>query len=242
MVETILFDLDDTLLVNPTATFIPAFMQSLGRFFSDRVPEERMTAALLAGSDAMQRNGGKGRTNQEAFSAAFSPLLGIEEATLAAALKKFYSQEYPKLRSLTGVNPLARPVLRWAFDEGYSVVIATDPMFPLTAIEQRLEWAGVPPGDFGYRLITSYENMHATKAETAYYQEILELLGTAASDCVMVGDDWQRDIEAAAGVGIPGFWIADGCGREPPTSRGRGLDLLEGRGTLEDFRSWLRGE
>jgi len=39
--------------------------------------------------------------------------------------------------------PEARSVVQAVFDAGYDVVIATNPLFPDTAIRQRMEWADV---------------------------------------------------------------------------------------------------
>ena len=93
------------------------------------------------------------------------------------------------------------------FAQGYKVVIATSPVFPLTAIEQRLEWAGVR--DFDYALITSYENMHACKPHLPYYQEILSKIGCRAEECLMVGNSFEEDIAPATELGIMAFWVVE---------------------------------
>ncbi len=103
--------------------------------------------------------------------------------------------------------PAAVELVRTAFAKRLQVVIATNPMFPRTAVETRLEWAGVPASDFPYTLITTYENMHAVKPHQAYYQEILDKVGCKAENALMVGDDWQRDIEPAAALGLFTYWI-----------------------------------
>jgi len=142
------------------------------------------------------------------------------------------------LRPLTRTLPEARPLVEWALERGLQVAIATNPLFPRTAIEQRLEWAGVPVGarwPRPYALVTSYEIMHATKANPAYYHEILAHLGRQPGECLMVGDDWERDIAPAASVGIPVYWIA-APGKVPPAD-----DVaLVGQGMLGDLWDWLR--
>jgi FMN phosphatase YigB (HAD superfamily) len=103
--------------------------------------------------------------------------------------------------------PAAVELVRTAFSKGLQVVIATNPMFPLPAVETRLAWAGVPSSDFPYDLITTYENMHAVKPHLAYYQEILDKVGSKAENVLMVGDDWRRDIEPASTLGLFTYWI-----------------------------------
>jgi hypothetical protein len=134
------------------------------------------------------------------------------------------------LSSLTRLLPEARPLVEWTFERGLQVTIATNPLFPGTAIEQRLEWAGVPVGarlPRPYALVTSYEIMHAT-------------LGRQPGECLMVGNDWERDIAPAASVGIPVYWIAE-PGDAPPPYGGDKRGVLVGQGTLADLWAWVRG-
>ena len=59
----------------------------------------------------------------------------------------------------------------WARQTGRKVVVATNPMFPETAILQRVQWAGFPEDGAGFDLVTTIENSHATKAHSEYYSE-----------------------------------------------------------------------
>ena len=97
-------------------------------------------------------------------------------------------------------------------------------------IEQRMEWAAVGVDRFEYAHVTSYENSHATKAQPAYYREILDALGRGPEECLMVGDNWSWDMVNAAEVGIPGYWIAEPS--SPPPSAG---SMPAGQGSLDDF-------
>jgi len=233
MLKAILFDLDDTLLSNNMETFIPAYFRALTRYVGNRITPERLISELLRGTQAMEANDGTGPTNEEAFAAAFYPALDCEPAEVKPLFEQFYEEEFASLRPLTSQLPEARDVVGWAFERGLQVVVATNPMFPRSPTEQRLDWAGVPVSDFNYTLVTTYEDMHATKAHSSYYREILTRLNQQPHECVMVGDDWQRDIAPAASVGIPVYWIAN-PDDTPPT---RDIPLV-GRGTLRDL--WHR--
>ncbi len=235
MLKAILFDLDDTLLGNSMDTFIPAYFQALTRYVAEWVPPEQLISELLRCTRAMEANDGTGPTNEERFAAAFFPALGYDPDELRPVFDQFYVEEFPKLRGLTRTRPEARPLVEWAFERGLQVAIATNPLFPRSPIEQRLAWAGVPVTEFDYALVTCYENMHATKAHPAYYREILDRLGRRAGECLMVGDDWERDIVPCASVGIPGYWIAK-PGDVPPSDE----VPLVGQGTLGDLWDWIR--
>jgi HAD superfamily hydrolase (TIGR01549 family) len=231
----LLLDLDDTLLHNPMDVFLPAYFRALTRSVACLVPPEQLMAELVRGVQAMDANEGTGLTNEESFAAVFYPALGQEREDLEPAFDRFYADEFPKLQTLTRRLPEARPLVEWALARGLQVAIATNPLFPSTAIEQRLAWAGLAVTEIDYTLVTTYENSHATKANPAYYREIVASLGREPQECLMVGDDWQRDVVPAAAVGIPVYWIAP-PGETPPAA-----DVaLAGQGTLADLWDWLR--
>jgi len=242
MLKAILFDLDDTLLGNPMETFVVAYFQALTRHVAHLIPPERLISELMRATQAMEINDGNGPTNEETFAAVFYPALGHERAALEPLFERFYAEEFPKLRTLTQPRAEARLLVEWAFEHGLQVIIATNPLFPRTAIEQRLEWAGVPVTEFDYALVTTYEDMHATKAHPAYYREIVTRLGRQPGECLMVGDDWGRDIAPAASVGIPVYWIAEPDDAPPslPPHRGDKRGVLVGQGTLAGLWGWVR--
>jgi len=237
MLKAILFDLDNTLLVNSMETFMPAYLQAFTSHVAHLISPACFFSELLRGTRAMDTNDGAGLTNEEAFASVFYPALGHERAALEPVFEQFYAKEFPKLRPLTQPRPEARALVEWAFECGLQVVIATNPLFPRSAIEQRLEWAGVPITKFGYTLVTSYEIMHATKANPAYYREILAHLGRQPDECLMVGDNWEWDVAQASSVDIPVYWIAE-PGEAPPAD-----DVTPvGQGTLTDLWKMVKSE
>jgi len=234
--KAIFFDLDDTLLGNSMETFMPAYFQAIAGYAAHLVPPERLLSELIRGSRAMIANDGTGLTNEEAFAAVFYPALGYERAELEPLFEQFYVEKFPKLQPLTQTRPETRPLVEWAFERGLQVVIATNPLFPRTAIEQRLDWAGVPVTEFDYALVTTYEELHATKDHPAYYREILAYLGREPGECMMVGDNWRWDVVHPTEVGIPAYWIA-----EPDEELPEGDVTPVGQGTLADLWEWLGG-
>ena len=228
--KALLLDLDDTLLGNAMETFIPAYFRALTDFITEIQPPERLIEQLLIAARTMDGNAGTGPTNQEVFSSAFFPALGSPRKELEPRFERFYAEAFPLLRPLTNRRPSAPRIIEWAKERDLQVAIATNPMFPRTAIEQRMEWAGVGVDRFPYDLVTSYENSHATKSNPAYYREILEILDRRPGECLMVGDNWDWDIVCAAEMRIPGYWIADPNAQLPST----GTSAV-GQGTLDDF-------
>ena len=181
----------------------------------------------MKASEFVNRNDGK-IPNVEAFSNVFFPIEGYEREEVQPLFDKFYEEKFGELQKFTKKKPEARKVLQTAFNKDYKVVIATTPVLPLTAIEQRLEWAGV--GDFPYDLITSIENSCATKPNLLYYQLIFKHLNLSSKECIMVGDE-DKDM-VCANLGSQTFLVnspnTDLDEKTPkPTYRGDLKDLIE---------------
>jgi FMN phosphatase YigB (HAD superfamily) len=229
MLKAVLFDLDDTLLGNSMETFLPAYFQALTRYLDHLVPPERLITQLMRATEAMNANCNRHITNEEAFASIFYPAMKRDRPTLEQVFQRFYAKEFPKLRSLTQRRQEARPLVARALERELQVAVATNPLFPRVAVEQRLAWAGVSVDDFDFALVTTYENMHATKSHPAYYREVLGRLQRRPDECLMVGDSWEMDVLPASSVGLHVYWVTEES--EPPLP-----DLsLAGHGTLADL-------
>ncbi len=192
-IKAVLFDLDGTLLEIDLKLFIPEYIKLLANSIAHIISTNKFIPILLKASEALTNNSGI-ITNEEVFFNTFFPLNGYNKEEIDPYFTKFYKEDFIKLRKFTKKIPEARKVVKTAFDRGYEVVIATTPLLPLTAIQQRLDWAGV--GDFPYKLITSYENSCASKPNLLYYQLIFKHLNLSAKECIMVGDE-DKDMMCA---------------------------------------------
>jgi HAD superfamily hydrolase (TIGR01549 family) len=235
VIKAILFDLDNTLLDNDIDTFISTYVAAMSEHVSVVVPGDFFISHMLRATEAMVANVDPHRTNQEVFDAAFFPAIGHSRQELEPILDDFYANRFPEIKSLTQPMPEARALVEWAFDQGLQVVVATNPLFPRTAIEQRLAWAQVPVDAFAYDLVTSYETMHAAKPNPAYYLEIARRLDRQPEECLMVGDEWERDIAPALSIGMEAYWIVD-LAREIPSLQ----SSPTGQGSLADFSQWVQ--
>lgn len=234
-IQAILFDLDDTLLGNDIDTFMRRYFALLSEYARPQVDEATFLPHLIQATQTAIRNTDPTRTNAEVFWAAFEGLTGGRRADLEPFFRRFYETDFARLQPSTVLRPAAAGLVRAAFDRGLHVVIATNPLFPLAAIEQRLAWAGVPVDTYDYALVTAYENMHAAKPQPAYYREILSVIGCEPGRALMVGDDWRNDIAPAAEVGLFTYWIAP-VDAEPPDTR-----LLSGQGSLDALAELVGG-
>jgi FMN phosphatase YigB (HAD superfamily) len=230
-VTLLLFDLDDTLLGNEMNSFIPAYLQALAKKMSQVAAPEHLIKTLLSATRQMVENSDPSQTLEAKFDASFYPNLGVTRHDVQGIIDTFYTEEFPKLRTLTQFKPEATGVVKQIMEHGNQVAVATNPLFPRTAIMQRLNWAGLPLDEIPFSLISSYETFHFAKPNTAFYAEFIAQLGWPKVPVVMVGNDVESDIMSAGKLGLAVFWTTeDGVltwdreGQIPP--HGKLIDLI----------------
>jgi FMN phosphatase YigB (HAD superfamily) len=204
---TLLLDLDDTLLGNDMGTFLPVYLKRLGKNFP-QIPGDDFNRKLMAATQVMVVKQEPGLTLEQAFDHAFYPSLGVKKEDCIDTLEQFYENDFGQLAYLTQQRPEAIHLVDQALKAGYDVVIATNPIFPQTAIRHRLNWAGLN-NLAPLRLVTSFENFHFAKPNPAYYAEILAQLGCPEQPALMVGNSLEDDLLPAAAIGIQGYLVTD---------------------------------
>lgn len=235
MTLTLLVDLDDTLIGNEMSTFLPAYLNALGEYLSSYAEPQRLVSTLLYATQQMIQNPRPDRSLIETFDAYFYSSLGIPRDEMQDSFDKFYAEIFPHLQSHTVFRPQAVDFVEQALKLGYEIVIATNPLFPRTAILQRLAWAGISIEKYPLSLITSAEDFHFSKPNPAYFAEILARLGWPDRPAVVVGDDIHNDITPARQLGIPAFWITKDGSQSPDGPFGP-----SSTGVLENVLPWLQ--
>jgi FMN phosphatase YigB (HAD superfamily) len=239
MIKALLFDLDDTLLGNDMNTFIPAYMQALTQRLPPGVDAMRFFGEMLNGTRQMLASADPTRTMRDVFWAHFIPALGGEADGWRQFFEEFYRAGFADLHSLTTPRPEARATLAWAISAGYRVVVATSPLFPLSAIRERMRWANL--GDLPIEYVTHFENSHFAKPHPEYFAEVLARLGLRPNEALMIGNDWADDIVPSARLGLPHYWIAP-AGSQPPAQTSAIPPRPVGTGDLNDFLRWAQTE
>lgn len=201
----VLFDLDGTLLDLDLDAFLRRYFSALGAAAAPHFPGVDFMPAVLASTSAMQRPH-PGRTNKDVFDEDFRALTGIDLASDHAVFDDFYRDVFPTLGHGYGPMPGARKAIEKARALGLQVAVATQPIFPATAIQHRIAWAGL--SDVVFDAVTSYETMHACKPAPAFFEQTAAMIGCAPDACMMVGDDRALDMPASA-IGMRTFYVGD---------------------------------
>ena len=149
-------------------------------------------------------------------------------------IEEFYENEFPRLRSWGAPRPHARSVLDAARRRGLKVVLATQPVFPRSAVIERLFWGGLPAASFD--LITTIENMHYCKPRPEYYLEIARKIEIPPERCLMAGNDVQEDL-CASETGMATFLVEGQV-----IDRTGDTAAFNRRGTLEELAALIDRE
>lgn len=223
--QGILFDLDGTLLDLDLNAFLRRYFRALESSVAAHFPGVDLMPAIMASTAAMQRPH-PGLTNKQVFDADLLARTGIDLGKHWGVFEAFYRDVFPTLGEGCGPAPGAREAVRTARELGLRVAVATQPIFPVSAITHRLAWAGL--GGIAFDAITTYEIMGACKPLPAYFEQTAALIGCSPSECLMVGDDRAMDLPASA-VGMRTFYVGS-----DPAAR------TDHRGSLEELPALLR--
>jgi FMN phosphatase YigB (HAD superfamily) len=173
VIRAILFDLDGTLLDIDIDAFLRGYFSALGPVVATlgtSADPHSALKAVLASTDTMCRPH-PGRTNREVFHERFLELTGVDldEPVAAAAIARFYSESFPPLGEGHGPRPGGIDAVHAARHSGRRVALATNPIFPRAAVDERMRWAGLAQEWFD--VVTSYENMRACKPQIEYFEQ-----------------------------------------------------------------------
>ena len=205
-INTILFDLDGTLLPMDQEKFVNVYFKMLAaKLVPYGYEPQQLINAILAGIEAMIKND-RSQLNEDAFWKRFVDIYGDKVLADKPVFEDFYKNEFQDARSFCGFNPKAAETVRSLKDKGYRVVLATNPLFPSIATESRIRWAGLEPSEFD--LYTTYENTSYCKPNLDYYRDILKRINCRPEECLMVGNDVGEDMVVEA-LGMQAFLLTD---------------------------------
>jgi len=234
MINTVLFDLDGTLLQLRQDTFIETYLGKLQKVFVRLgMDVEESLQALWIGTGAMVENDGS-MLNEQRFWAVFTEQMGLDEEQREAveiACNEFYAGEFDTVKEIMPPNAISKPLVRGLEAKGYKLVLATNPLFPSCAVDTRLKWIGLSQEDFA--LVTHYSNSTFCKPNPKYYEEVLAKIGKTPEQCLMVGNNTTEDM-VIGNLGAETYLVTDCLENEA------GLDAAAFRnGTLVELQEYL---
>ena len=234
MIRAVLFDMDGTLLPMDVKAFEKLYFKSLAaRVAPLGYQPNELIDGVWRGTVAMIKNDGT-ELNSETFWRVFAEIFGEKAYKDVANFDEYYRTDFVVAKGGCGYNPKAGEIVKDLKNRGLTVVVATNPLFPLVAQEQRLAWAGIDASDVDF--ITHYDNSHYCKPNLKYYEELLTKLHLKGEECLMVGNDVNEDM-IAENLGMKVFLITD-CLLNPD---GKDISVYP-HGTFDDLENYLKKE
>ncbi len=229
--EALLLDLDGTLLEIDLEKFILAYVDLLSKRFAPRIDRDEFITHLFGSTAVMVESIDPTKNNRIVFYEDFCRRVGMSLEEMEPIIDNFYKNDFPTLSCWGKEHPYAKSVVEAAKKKNIPVILATNPLFPVTAVLQRLSWAGLSGQDF--LLVTSMDNMHFCKPKPQYYLEIASKIGCHPENCLMAGNDTLEDLIAAE-TGMDTYLVEDNIlqrSNEEPT--------CSYRGSLKDLASFI---
>ena len=156
--------------------------------------------AVWSGVKVMAGNDGS-RTNSEAFWEHFLRETGLDRETCEKGFLDYYTGAFRDCAAACRPSPLSREIVETLRAKGYTVALATTPLFPREATAVRLGWAGLEEGQFA--LVSTYEDFHYAKPAPGYFREFCGRLGVDPAECVHFGNDvWEDGAAREAGLAV----------------------------------------
>ena len=202
-IKNVFFDLDGTLLPMDMDEFVYSYVSGLCKAFPDLKPQA-IKQVLFQGIEAMYKNDGT-KTNEEVFINAFNST-GISFEKNKERFEKFYEENFDLLKNICKPTEISKRIIDTLKNKGYTICIATNPLFPQIATYKRLSWIGIDPNEVS--LVTTYENSSFTKPNPKYYIEICDKLSVNPSETIMFGNDVLED-GASIKAGIDAVIVVD---------------------------------
>ncbi len=207
MINTILFDLDGTLLGMKEKEFMEKYFYELSAKFKDITDSSILIRNIWDATKCMVLNAEKDKLNKDCFFERFNSLISDEHKDIYnERFESFYADEFERVKPTTyPINNMIKSV-EILKEKGYKLVISTNPLFPEMAILKRIQWAGLNKNDFIH--ITDFERCHFCKPNILFYKEILMEIGKTPEECMVVGNDTLED-SIAKTIGITTYIITD---------------------------------
>ena len=192
-IDTLLFDLDGTLVdqIQPGSTL--QFSALVIRRFAGLTAPWRTWMAGRAAVHALQHHRSD-RTNFEAMVAEFCRHAPVDPASVRERVMGLARDDFPAMGWRFRPIPGAREALLLGRELGFRLVLATNPTVPFPMTEHRLAWAGLADIEWAY--ITHPQIMTRTKPDVDYYHELLAKLGCGPERCLLIGNDFRKDLPA----------------------------------------------
>lgn len=192
MKPVVFFDMDGTLLNMGESAFEKEYLQRMMLFFERKFPGKGkdIMKAMGYAAEKMKQNDGK-QSNEVLFWQAFEKVSGQTRENFEPEFLQYYNTDYAHIGDGYVPHAAMKELVHLLYEKGYKLVVASNPLVPQVANQQRVRWAGVD--DVEWLEITSFEKYSSCKPNARFYQEICDRLQFDPTDCIMIGNSITDD-------------------------------------------------
>ncbi len=203
-ITTLLFDIDNTLLLFDDQEFMRIYVKLIHRYFEEEEPNLlKFMELFLASTNKMTEKKPHKLDNLTKFAVDFESRIGVSQSKIVERFRLFYQTDFEQACHIINPHPIAKNLLTLA-QKHFLLVAATNPLFPAIANEKRLNVGGLDI--VTWHEITSADDYHFAKPHVEFFEEILKRINRESSECFMVGDDPINDMVAGK-LGIKTFLV-----------------------------------
>lgn len=206
MIKAIFFDLDGTLLRMSLDSFRNHYFQILVEKgyqlgFKDK---QKFGECMFAGIKRMTDNDGS-KLNEEVFWDCFAEYFGKDSLIYKKDFDAFYKDEFTCLKEYAEENKYAKDIINFIKSKNLMTVLATNPYFPVSGQETRINFIPLSYSDFDY--VTAYSNSTYCKPNVKYFKEVMNKLSLKSDEIIYFGNDVKEDFLPATSLGIKTYLV-----------------------------------
>ena len=204
-IKTVLIDMDGTLLNMGESAFETEYVKRMVIFLEQRYPGKGkdIVKAVGYGGEMMKVSDGR-RTNYDVFWESFEKASGYTREEIEPVITVYYQTDYTHIGDEYVPDADMQAAVRLLQEKGYQLIVATTPVVPLIANQERVRWSGL--ADIPWKDITSFETYNYSKPNLNYYQQICDKYNLNPVECMMIGDSLIKDFPSTE-LGMDFFLI-----------------------------------
>ena len=195
-VKTVLFDLDGTLLNMGESAFEKEYLKRMVMFLEQRLPGKGkdLVKCIGYGGQMMKESDGT-RTNFDVFWEGFEKASGTTREVIEPMITVYYQTDFTHIGDDYVPDSDMQEAVRLLADKGIQLLVATTPVMPRIANDERMRWTGL--SDIPWLDVTSFETYNYSKPDVRYFQQICDKFNLNPAECLMVGDSLVKDYPAS---------------------------------------------
>lgn len=132
------------------------------------------------------------QTNYQRIIAVFEQALNLPNQQASEFVDRLFFDVFQNLKPHFSPMPGANAFLKWAKQEGYPLILATNPIWKREVVEMRMKWGEIDPEFFEW--ITTADELHACKPHLQYFEEVFKKIDADPRECFFVGNEIKMDL------------------------------------------------